>query len=314
MKRFFMILVLLGCLSSELWAESIIYLKNSVEVSSADVLLQDLVEDPHMLPAEWRTRRVLAAPPAGEVSYHALTAVAYGLGRYNDMRKVTLQGEPVVSITRRDRRLEKEEFRDPLLSYLKRTPPWKENELDITVMNIPRNLRVPAGEVSYRITHVDQKTSKGYSMAYVTVSVGGSEVMEVPVGVDIRYLTEVWVVARKLERGHILGEDDLRSEMRVVEATDNYVASVDDLFGHEVNRPQSPGDLLKRNYVSKPLCAKRGDWVAINAVSSNLHITLRGKAMANGRLGDRIMCVNERSHRQVLVELKGSGTGILVRL
>ena len=62
------------------------------------------------------------------------------------------------------------------------------------------------------------------------------------------------------------------------------------------------------------MCAKRGEWVAINAIGRNLRITLRAKALANGRLGDRIMCVNERSNRQVLVELTGMGNGVLVRL
>lgn len=314
MKRFTFILILLCGLAGSLQAGTILRLKNSVEVSSKDVVLGDLVIDAKLIPAEWATRRVMAAPPAGEVSYHALTAVAYGLARYEDMKRVTLSGEPVLTISRRDRRMEKEEFHKPLSDYLGSSDPWKSNDFDVNVLNIPRNTRVPAGETTYKVTQIDQKTSKGYSLAYVSVIVDGVEAVEVPVGIEIQFLSEVWVVASNLERGHILDESDVRSEMHVVESTGNYMSSKELVLGQEVTRALTAGDLLRRNAVSKPLCAKRGDWVAINALGSNLHITLRGKAMANGRLGDRIMCVNERSLRQVLVELTGSGNGVLVRM
>lgn len=314
MRRLAIILILFGGLLGQLRAEMVLYLKKTVEVSSRDVLLGDLVEDKHLIPITWTERKVLSAPEAGSVSYHALTAIAYGLARYSDMAKVTLSGEPVISISRRDRRVEKDEFYDPLMAYLKATDGWKEKDLEVKVLSIPRNTRVPDGETTYQIKRIDQKTSKGYSIAVIAVLVDSLQEAEVPVGIEIQHLTEVWVAGRDLERGHILTEGDLRSEMHVVDATANYVSSAVNLFGHEINRPVESGQLVRRNVVSKPMCAKRGEWVAINAVGKNLHITLRAKAMANGRLGDRIMCVNERSQRQVLVELTSSGNGVLVRL
>ena len=314
MKRIHFFLAVFCGLLGSVQAETVLRIKNAVEVSSKDVRLGDLVQDASQLPKEWASRHVLSAPPAGKVSYQTLTAIAHGLSRYGDMKRVTLSGEPVIAISRKDRRVEKEEFKDPLLSYLKKTDPWKGNDLDVNVLSIPRNMRVPAGKTTYRISRIDRKTSKGYSVAYVSVVVDGEKAVELPVGIEIHFLTEVWVAAYNLERGHLFQEDDLRSEMHVVDATANYVSSKESLIGYELNRTLIAGSLLRRNAVSKPLCAKRGDWVAINALGSNLHITLRGKAMANGRLGDRIMCVNERSHRQILVELTSTGSGILVRL
>jgi flagella basal body P-ring formation protein FlgA len=114
--------------------------------------------------------------------------------------------------------------------------------------------------------------------------------------------------------GQILTKDDLRSEQQVVDATSQFVPSSENLEGYEVTHSLAVGSLLRRNAVSKPLCVKRGEWVSINAFGAGLHITLRGKALANGRLGERVMCVNERSQRQVLVELVGSGMGVLVRM
>jgi len=314
MKRIQLILATLGLLLGFARAETMLYLKNTVEVSSKDVLLGDLLENSGSVPAAWVNRRVLAAPAAGEVSYQTLTTIAYGLGRFEDMKRVTLSGEPVIAISRRDRRMEKDEFNEPLVSYLEKTDPWKGNDLDVDVLSIPRNTRIPAGKTTYKIARIDQKTSKGYSVAHVMVIVDGEEIIDVPVGIEIHFLTEVWVAAQNLERGHILQEDDLRSEMHIVDATISYVPSSEEVVGYELNRSQRLGSLLRRNMISKPLCAKRGDWVSINALGENLYVTLRGKAMANGRLGDRIMCVNERSHRQILVELTSSGSGVLVRL
>lgn len=314
MKRMLSIVLVVCGLAAPSWAGTVLHLKNAVEVSSKDVLLGDLVLDVKLIPVDWAKRRVLAAPTAGEVAYQSLTTVAHGLSRYKDMERVTLSGEPVISISRRDRRVEKEEFYQPIREYLEKTEPWKGNDLDVGIISIPRNTRVPAGKTTYRITQVDQKTSKGYSLAYVTVLADGVVAAEVPVGIEIQFMSEVWVAAQNLERGHILSVDDLRKELHVVDATSNYISSNEDVVGQEVTRAQTVGALLRRNAISKPMCAKRGEWVAITALGKNLHITLRGKAMANGRLGDRIMCVNERSQRQVMVELTGSGSGQLVRL
>ncbi|MBN2164467.1 MAG: flagellar basal body P-ring formation protein FlgA [Pontiellaceae bacterium] len=314
MKQFLSILILLGFLAGSASAAVVIKLKKTVEVCSKDILLVDLVDEWGDLPSEWKARRVLAAPPAGEMSYHALTAIAYALSRFDDMQNVTLSGEPVIAVSRKDRKMAMEEFHDPILSYLKETDPWKGQDIGIKVLNIPSNTHVPVGETKYRIRRIDQKTSKGYSLAHVAVIVDGVEAVEVPVGLEINLMTEVWVIAHNLEMGHILESSDLRSEMHEVDATANHVSSTEDLVGYEVTRTLTAGNILRSIDVSKPLCAKRGEWVAINAIGKNLQITLRGKAMANGRLGDRIMCVNERSNRQVLVELTGMGNGVLVRL
>lgn len=295
-------------------AQLTLRMKKTVEVSHRNVLLGDLVDVTSQLPDEWASRKVIASPSAGEMSYYALTSIAAALSQYEDMKRVTLSGEPVISILRKDRAVEKEEFHDPILEYLEQNAPWSGKELKISILNVPKNTRVPVGNTTYKIDRVDQKTSKGYSIAHVTVMVDGIDAAEVPVGLDIELMAEIWVVARNLEMGHLLEEGDLHSEMHVVDATANHISSVDDIGGFEVNRSLSAGTLLRRSEISKPLCAKRGEWVAINAIGQSLQITLRAKAMANGRLGERIMCVNERSNRQVLVELIGMGNGVLVRL
>jgi flagella basal body P-ring formation protein FlgA len=313
MRRFFSILIVF-LLCGRVSADVVIQLKNTVSVASADLKLKDVVVDPSMIPEEWRERRVFAAPAAGDIAYHSLTAIAYALQRYRDMSRVVLRGEPVISVKRLDRKLEKSEMREPILSYLKRTDPWKKFELEVKVVSIPSNLRVAEGVTTYDITQIDQKTAKGYSIAYVDVFVDGMKEEAVPVGIEIQSLTEVWVVKDVLPRGHILASIDLMKERRVVDATVNYVPASEDLTGYEITRRIDAGEVLKHNSVSKPLCVKRGDWVSINAYGETLHITLRGKALSNGRLGDRIMCVNERSQRQVLVELTGIGFGKLVRM
>lgn len=314
MKRVCLFFLTLCCLIGSVRADVVLRMKKVVEVSSRTVLLGDLVDSKAQMPDEWSDRRVMSAPPAGEMSYHALTTIASALSRYDDMARVTLSGEPVITITRKDRALDKDEFEDPIKAYLEETEPWKGKQVKVNILNIPRNTRVPVGNEIFRITRIDQKTSKGYSIAHVTVMVDGVDEAEVPVGLEIQLMTEVWVVAENLELGHILEEGDLISEMHVVDATANHISSSDDLVGFEVNRSLSAGTLLRRSEISKPLCAKRGEWVAINAIGEHLQITLRGKALANGRLGERIMCVNERSNRQVMVELTGMGNGVLVRL
>jgi flagella basal body P-ring formation protein FlgA len=314
MKRISICFVLGALLAGGAAAETVLLLRSAVKVSSVEVTLGDLVIDSAQIPSEWAKRRVMDSPAAGEVSYHALTAVAYALQQYTDMGRIVLRGEPVISVQRKDRRIETSELEAPILTHLQKTDPWKGLDLSIKVLSIPENTRIPEGVTTYRITQIDQKTAKGYSMAHVVVLVDDLEAKEIPVGIEIQSLTAVWVLRKNMSPGQILTKEDLRSEQQVVDATSQFVPSTENLEGFEVTHSLAAGSLLRRNAVSKPLCVKRGEWVSINAFGAGLHVTLRGKALANGRLGERVMCVNERSQRQVLVELVGAGMGVLVRM
>lgn len=295
-------------------AETLLLLRSAVKVSSREVTLGDLVNDPSQIPADWAKRHVLDAPAAGEVRYCALTAIASSLQQYTDMGRIVLRGEPVISVQRKDRRVEPSELEGPILAHLKKTEPWKSLDMTVKVLSLPENTRIPEGPTTYRVTQIDQKTAKGYSMAHVVVVVDDLEAKEIPVGIELQTLTSVWVLRKNLNPGQLLTKDDLRSEQQVVDATSQFVPSSENFEGYEVTRAMAAGSLLRRNAVSKPLCVKRGEWVSINAYGAGLQVTLRGKAMANGRLGERVMCVNERSQRQVLVEMVGEGLGVLVRL
>lgn len=295
-------------------AQTVLLLRSSVKVSGAEVLLQDLISDPALLPEEWAERRVFSSPPVGEVNSYALTTIAHALHNYYDMQRVVLRGEPIITVQRKDRRLTGNELEDPIAKYLAGHSPWKGQDLLVDVVQIPQNTRIPEGETTFSVTEVDEKTARGYSLAYVQIRVDDVSICEVPIGIEIQSLTDVWVVRNPLRPGHTLTSEDLRLEKRVVDATSGYVPGSEKMFGYEVSRGLSAGSMLLHSAVRKPVCVRRGDWVAINAYGGNMQITLRAKALANGRLGDRILCVNEQSQRQVLVEMVGSGQGVLVRI
>ena len=294
--------------------QTILFVRNSVKVSSTDVLLGDIISDDSIYPEVWSKRRICSAPPVGEVIYLPLTRVATALSHYNDMQSVVLRGEPTVSIQRVDRLVERQELKDALMKYLGKTKPWDALDLQVKILNFSDSTRIPEGEAEFEVSQFDQRTARGFSQAQVQVRVDGVMVCEIAVELEIRTLTEVWVVRDGLAPGHILVAGDLRSEKRVVDSNSGFVPSTESLIGYEVSRALVEGEALPRNALSKPVCVRRGDWVAINAIGENLHITLRGKALANGRLGDRISCINERSQRQVLVELVGVGSGVLIRM
>ena len=314
MKHKLILLILLFCTASSMAQQVVLFIRNSAKVSSTDVLLRDLVTNETSIPSQWKTRRVFSAPPSGETRYYSLTAVAKALNEYNDMQQVILRGEPVISIQREEREIDADELEKPLMDYLAATPPWAGLDLQVKVLGIPDKLKIPAGETSYTVTKIEQQTTQGYSLAHIQVKVDAIPIKEIVIEIEIQFLTDVWVVTQNLSPGHTLELSDLRNEKRVIDSTSGFVSSSENMEGYEVTRVMQAGDLLRRNSISKPVCVHRGEWVAINAFGSNLHITLRGKALANGRLGDRILCMNESSMRQVLVELVGVGNAVLIRM
>ena len=150
----------------------------------------------------------------------------------------------------------------------------------------------------------------GRDLGRITVGVQctGPRPWSLQVPTTVTLYEEIVVTARSLPRGTILAADDLRRvEHDVSKLPNGYIADTQAGVGMELRRHLSAGTALTTNMVRKPQIIKRGQQVAIIAVTGNLEVRMTGKALAHGGVGDRIRVLNLSSRKKLEGTITSSG-------
>ncbi len=289
--------------------------KSSIVSAGNEVVLRELLQDLTGIPEAWLDRKVFDAPPDNEPVVYPLTSVAYALQQYPDMKAASVSGSIKITITRSQRRVMPQELTRAIEHYLG-VEPGQQADFKLEFAPLQRNIWIPRGETAFQVS--PSRTAKNYNQFdtyLVDISVNNASVCSVPVRAKKYQLQQVWVAARALDCGQLLQPEDLRSERLPLERKGEMrIPTSETVAGQEIDRAVKPGTPILRNYVRTPLCAKKGDYITVTAGQGSLQISLRAKALSTGRLGERILCMNERSKRQILVQLTGIQKARVARL
>lgn len=135
----------------------------------------------------------------------------------------------------------------------------------------------------------------------VGVRCTGSVPWTVYVRMEIEAQAKVAVAARLLRRGTVLRAGDLRlAERDVRRMHSDWFTDSESLIGLEVQRTLREGSPIRSRDVDQPLLIRRNDRIRIQGGSGGrVSITARGRALEDGREGERIRAENIDSGREV---------------
>ncbi len=296
-------LAVLATLGAGLLRGQTVELRSNESVQGAMVLLRDIVRAPYALPETWLDREVVRAPQPGEQTRLSLTAIAAELNRYPDMRHVVLRGEAQLALGRVGTLLASEKLHEAIRAYALEQPQWQGTELHIESENEPVEIALSNGDPNIRVRSMTPEDRPNRYRFAAEVAVPGSPARSVSVSARIEPMQQVWVAARTLARGHVLDMDDLDTIWMPPAAARPYLPEEEAVVGMEVNREIRANQPLAPHFLVQPVSARRGDTVNVTAVRGGLQVSLRATALATGRRGERILCMNETSRRRFLVRL-----------
>ena len=127
----------------------------------------------------------------------------------------------------------------------------------------------------------------------------GSRPWKIYLPVSVKRYQKVLVSTASLPRGHTITSADLSLEKRDIHRVRHHITDPQRIDGMILKRPISAGAALTRAMLTAPRLVSRGDDVTIIARSGLVAISVKGKAMMNGRKGDKIR-VRNTSSRQVI--------------
>ena len=302
----------IASLPALLAAEQTLAIRRTVDAGGPDVLLKDLVLNPAELPDGWADRTVVKSPAPGKPHQYTLASIAYALQQYPDMGSVILRGDVRLTVKRDGAMLDMAEVKKAVESYVHSHAPWKDSNVQIEYNNLPETVLVPKGKTEVQVVDC-RENGRGYHTFTASIRVDGVAEQELPVQALVQPLREVWVAALPLERGRSLTVTDLQVKLQPLEYKGvPHIPATESIEGLELDRSLRAGQPLSKQYLLQPQCAARGDLINVTAKKNLLQISLRAKALGEGRLGDRILCMNEQSQRRLLVQLVGSKEATLV--
>ncbi|NCF76448.1 MAG: flagellar basal body P-ring formation protein FlgA [Proteobacteria bacterium] len=120
--------------------------------------------------------------------------------------------------------------------------------------------------------------------------------------------TAIPVLKHPANRSELISEDDvvirniqIESDLRGI------IIERGQLVGKVAVRDLIAGQPLRQSDVKAPTVISRGQSVTIKAIEGGLSVTMKGKALGNARVGDRIWVQNERSKKRVEGIVSSSG-------
>jgi len=297
--------LLLLALPLDLPGGQTIELKPRQTISGPEILLGDIVMDAANLPEGWAGRTVMKAPVASVPAHYSLSTIARALQKYPDMHDVVLRGRPSVTLLREGAPLPPARITEAVEQFVRTCDQWKDVPVDVRLGNTGPTLRVSPGKLGVKVTdYIPRDTLDNYTFR-VAASVDGVAEHSFSVDAKVVPMRKVWVTVRPLSRGHTVGTKDLEPRIVTSAAAGTLVPVTETLVGMEVNRAIRADQPVSRHFFIQPLCVKRGELLTVSVVRGTLSVVLRAKALATGRRGERVMCVNERSKRRIMVRLTG---------
>ena len=140
----------------------------------------------------------------------------------------------------------------------------------------------------------------GQQRVAIQVRCDDSPGWKIYVQANVRQFADVLVAGSNLPRGHILTRSDLDTKrMSLNTLAGGFVNDMAALVGRKLLRTVAAGSVLRPNDVRTLPAIKRGQSVDLVVRDSTIHIKMRGSAMADGVIGQRIMVENASSGRIV---------------
>lgn len=214
-----------------------------------------------------------------------------------------------VTVYRTAEEVSKDEISRKILKELKAQGMPEDAEIIIQKGDFP--VLVPVKSV-WRLDTVSAEYSPARQQfeAKLNLTVNSGKKQEMTFAGKVKTFIEVSVAARDLKAGQIITTNDILTKRVAQEANSRAAAFVktEDLIGKEVKRSLRSGQTIQANDVRAQVMVAKGKTVTLNFTKGGIMLSVQGKALENGGLGDTVRVMNAQSKTVVQGTVTGPET------
>ncbi len=218
-----------------------------------------------------------------------------------DPKRVRVGGGPLLLFTQAST-LTKERLEKAIEAYVRQNYP--EVKIERVLLNF-KKMALPEGE--YRLAIFT--SSKTPSRLYLDMRIhsGGELLRRVHPTVLVTTYLKVPVAVRTIQRGQIIGPEDIRWERRALRGSLSRYPKIGEVIGAVAKRKIEAGRLLTRSAIELDYAVKKRRNVKIVYQKGAIRIELLGLALQNGRVGDIVRVKNLSSNKVLRCKVLQNG-------
>jgi flagella basal body P-ring formation protein FlgA len=291
---------------------------SSVIVRDNNVTLLQIC-DPSTLPEKWKSimgaQDIGDAPPVGSEKFVEPTQLrAFLITLLNshgvNPASVKLDIPSKVVVTRASTRLTQQWVENVFRKYVMENTPWKASDINIENIRLSGIAEIPCGTLSYTVRPVtsSQRLIGNVSLS-VDLYVDGQMARTINVLGQVEVYQNVYFASRPLKRNDIISTADLEvRRMDITDSVDRYATHPEQVQNHRVLYNVGVHQPLTLSVLDKPLVIKNGDPVRIVFQAPGLVVSAKGRANADGAIGDTLAVTNTSSTKTIYCKVLDSQT------
>lgn len=130
-----------------------------------------------------------------------------------------------------------------------------------------------------------------------------------PAAADAANAVRIAVPARNIARGETIEQADLQYiNIDQARTSSDLIMAMNNLAGMQARRFLRAGEPVRTSDVRPPILVSKGSTVTIVFLAPGVSLTVSGKAMSEGGLGESVVVLNPVSYRQITGIVTAAGT------
>ena len=204
-------------------------------------------------------------------------------------------------------------LRECFMKYLRRHSGKEPSDIIVSKFKVNRNRTVPQGKVDIRLFRKGAARLAGYVRLNAVVSVNAIEKNKVQLSAWVDVFESIVCTSRDLKRKEIIKKGDVYlARKNISHMPPNAISKLNKAVGLMIKHTVKADTCLKAWMLEKPSIVERGDIVTILAESGGLRVTVPGRVLEKGYLGELIKVQNAMSKKEIYAKVINNLT-VMVR-
>lgn len=203
-------------------------------------------------------------------------------------------------------------FHEIFVEYLCRRLGKDKSDIMVSRFKVIGNRPVPQGEIHFQVFQKDKRRLAGFVRLVALCSVNKVVKSEIKISGRVDIFESVVCTGRNLKKGEIIEKDDLYVARRnIAHLSPDIVTDMTKALGLMTKHNIREDTCLKEWMLERSPILKKGDMVTIVAESDDLKVTVPGRVLEKGYLGELIKIQNVMSRKKIYARVVNSSTVIV---
>lgn len=203
-------------------------------------------------------------------------------------------------------------FREIFVEYLCDQLGKDKSDIMVSRFKVIGNRPLPQGEIRFQVFQKDKRRLAGFVRLAALCSVNGAVKSQVKLSGRVDIFESVVCTGRNLKKGEIIEKDDLYvARKNIAHRSPDIVTDMTRALGLMTKHNIREDTCLKEWMLERSPILKKGDMVTIVAESDDLKVTVPGRVLEKGYLGELIEIQNVMSRKKIYARVVNSSIVIV---